>query len=160
MSLLLDSVQFECEKSAIKTAENCDCFCCSWMTVFLLLLSVLIILLVICCHIYEVYAAKYKMQENMQKQQHEHEKIMKELSYKREDELFEKDSERKEKELNLRKREFDELTIRQKLLDKVIEKNMSEDIRDLKEQVEKLKSELDKAKVDISAYVFRKDDQN
>lgn len=135
------------------------CSCCNslWVTITICLFSLLIIL-AICSFVESIFKDKYELQKKLKVLQNEHEKSMRADSFQREKEMFDIEKERKNDDLERKISEFRELTIQQKLLDKVIEKELAQDIKDLQSEVNNLKADLEKAKVEISGYVLKKEE--
>lgn len=129
-----------------------------WITIVICLFSLLIIL-AICSFVESIFKDKYELQKKLKELQNEHEKSMREDSFRREKEMFDIEKERKDDDLERKISEFRELTIQQKLLDKVIEKELAQDIKDLQSEVNNLKADLEKAKVEISGYVLKKENE-
>ena len=112
--------------------------------------------LVICSCIEQIFSDKNKTILELKKIEYEHEKEMKELSSKRDKNIIESERNRKEDDLSRKIKEFEELTIREKLLDKVIEKEISNEVSELKNSIDKIKDDLSKAKLDFSGYILKK----
>lgn len=129
-----------------------------WITIVICLFSLLIIL-VICGSVESIFKDKYDLQKKLKELQNEHEKSMRADSFQREKEMFDIEKERKDDDLKRKISEFRELTIQSKLLDKVIDKELTEDVQELKSAVAKLKEDLEKAKVEISGYVLKKENE-
>lgn len=136
----------------------CCCYNPFWITITICLFSLLIIL-AICSFVESIFKDKYELQKKLKELQNEHEKSMREDSFRREKEMFESEKKRKDDDLERKIKEFRELTIQSKLLDKVIEKEQTQEIKDLQSTVDKLKEDLGKAKVEISGYVLKKENE-
>ncbi len=128
------------------------------MTITICLFSLLIVL-TICGYVESIFKDKYDLQKKLKELQNEHEKSMRADSFQREKEMFDIEKERKDDDLKRKISEFRELTIQSKLLDKVIEKEQTQEIKDLQSTVDKLKEDLEKAKVEISGYVLKKENE-
>ena len=128
-----------------------------WMTVTICLFSFLIVL-TICGFVESIFKHKYESQKKLKELQIVHEKSMREDSFKKEKDMFEFEKIRKTDDLERKIKEFRDLTIQSKLLDKVIDKELTEDVQELKSAVVKLKEDLEKAKVEISGYVLKKEE--
>lgn len=111
---------------------------------------------VICSCIEHIFSDKNKTILELKKKEYEHEKEMKGLSNKRDQDIIESERNRKDEDLSRKIKEFEELTIREKLLDKVIEKEMSDEVEELKNCIDKIKDDLSKAQIDISGYILKK----
>lgn len=129
-----------------------------WITIVICLFSLLIIL-VICGSVESIFKDKYELQKKLMELQNNHEKSMRDDSFQREKDMFELECKRKDDDLERKISEFRELTIQSKLLDKVIDKELTEDVQELKSAVAKLKEDLEKAKVEISGYVLKKENE-
>lgn len=136
----------------------CCCYNPLWITITICLFSLLIIL-AICSFVESIFKDKYELQKKLKELQNEHEKSMRADSFQKEKEMFEFEKTRKTDDFERKKKEFRELTIQQKLLDKVIEKELAQDIKDLRSTVDNLQKDLEKAKVEISGYVLKKKDE-
>lgn len=136
------------------------CCCCYnlWITITICLFSLLIVV-TICGFVESIFEHKYESQKKLKGLQIEHEKSMRADSFQKEKDMFEFEKIRKTDDLERKIKEFKELTIQQKLLDKVIEKELAQDIKDLQSNVDSIKADLEKAKVEISGYVLRKNDE-
>lgn len=163
MEVLLNKMLVEEAKGiTIEPSDVCGgCFGCDslWITILLSCLVIFLITLVVCGFVEDIYKRKYDLQLDLQKNQFEHEREMKRLANLREDTLLESEKKRKDDDLERKIKEFRELTIQSKLLDKVIEKEQTQEIKDLQSTVDKLKEDLEKAKVEISGYVLKKENE-
>lgn len=128
-----------------------------WMTITICLFSLLIVL-TICGFVESIFKHKYESQKKLKELQNEHEKSMRIDSFQREEKMYEFEKMHKNDDLERKIKEFRELTIQSKLLDKVIDKELTEDVQELKSAVVKLKEDLEKAKVEISGYVLKKEE--
>lgn len=128
-----------------------------WMTIIICLFSLLIVL-TICGFVESIFKHKYESQKKLKELQNEHEKSMRIDSFQREGKMYEFEKMHKNDDLERKIKEFRELTIQSKLLDKVIDKELTEDVQELKSAVVKLKEDLEKAKVEISGYVLKKEE--
>lgn len=138
--------------------NTCDCssYKSLWIVLSICLFSLLIVL-VVCGAIETIFKNKYEEQTKQKKEEYDHEEKLRKESCQREKDLFDLERKRKGEDLERKIREFNDLTIPQKLLEKVIEKELSENIKSLNDEIGSIKAELEKAKVEISGYVLKKD---
>lgn len=85
-----------------------------------------------------------------------HETKMKEKMFQNEEFWYNKKNAEKEKEINREIKEFQELTVNQKLLDKVINKKLDEEITDLKQAFEDMKNKYNTLSGEIEHIIIKK----
>lgn len=99
---------------------------------------------------------RMKMKKMMTDADRQHELALKEASDIIEEKWFEKNRQAKEDELARKIREYEELTIRQKLLDKVIEAKKDKDIGDIKAALAELKQKYETLDGEIEKIIIKK----
>ena len=95
-----------------------------------------------------------KRQEN--EAAREYELKLKEKNFKQEEYWHEKGLEDKEKALDLKIKEFKELTLHQKILDKVIEKSTDEKVTDLEKALKELTKKYESLNGEIEQIIIKK----
>lgn len=135
----------------------CNCYFQRWDIVVIGIMIFMSILVISSC-VEGVFTKKYESIKFLKEKEIDHEKDMRKIMLDNEAKMFEQECQRKNEDLDRRIKEFEELTVKSKLLDKVIEKEFIEEVNDLKSTVARLKEDLEKAKVDISGYLFKKND--
>ncbi|GEM_PF-3419930 len=85
-----------------------------------------------------------------------HEREEKESVHQRELEWADKKKTADDSALDRKRREFEEITIQQKILDKVLNANTDQELSTLKQSVESLKSQFENYKGEIEAIIIKK----
>ena len=86
----------------------------------------------------------------------EHELNLKKIAFENEKYWHEKSQEDKAKVLNLRIREFEELTLRQKLLDKVVEKSTDDKVTEIEKNLKDLQRKYESLNEEIEQIIIKK----
>ena len=116
----------------------------------------LVVLLVLGICIIRLFEKKNELKQENAKDAREHELNLKKLSFENEKYWHEKGQEDKENALDLRIREFEELTLHQKLLDKVIEKSIDEKVEGIDENLKDLQRKYESLKGEIEQIIIKK----
>lgn len=116
-------------------------------------ITVLLLAIILCCCCYK---KKLKAQKDEANAARAHELKMKEQAFDHQKFWHSEGEKTKEEELKRKIKEFNELTIHQKLLDKVIEKKTDEEIKDLKKTLEELKTKYESLYGEIEQIIIKK----
>lgn len=85
-----------------------------------------------------------------------HEKDMKELAFEQEKYWHSITEQDKDKDLDRKMKEFEELTIHQKLLDKVLDKKLDDKIQDMGKELDALKKQFESLNGEIEQIIIKK----
>ena len=85
-----------------------------------------------------------------------HEKGMKELAFEQEKYWHSITEQDKDKNLDRKMKEFEELTIHQKLLDKVLDKKLDDKIQDMGKELDALKKQFESLNGEIEQIIIKK----
>jgi predicted Holliday junction resolvase-like endonuclease len=98
---------------------------------------------------------KSQIKKEMADADHKHELDMKDQSFVQEKYWYEEGNKAKQEELERKIREYKELTIHQKILDKVINRKTDEEISDLKKALEELKNKYESLDGEIEQIIIK-----
>lgn len=119
-----------------------------------LMLAIILLIVIFMFWYYTNKKFEYKLSQTEKKNAHE--LAMKILSLKQEQIWHTQAELDKENDLELKKKEFEELTLQQKLLDKVLDKKLDDKIQDMGKELDALKKQFESLNGEIEQIIIKK----